>query len=502
MKVSSLLSLTLLLLQNPADTVDAFVVPFLPSQTTRHNPNACLGPTCSASNNNNNNNNNNDNAIDSSSPEAMMDHFIQARDWSGLEDYWQETTMSETKDCMTTALLNQRLRALGMQGKAAKAEALLRSCLDNENNHNISLVDQKSWVHVLRAHASLVGGKNNKNKHDNLDDDDDDDNSRLQRIQDLVKEMARSSHTHPAWTPSIQAYNAVLQAIAQHSHLPQRGQQAERILFGLLDKYNNNNNNQQHGDAPIVIPNADSFFWVYQASKGAHYPKVETLWHLQVSLWRRQAGQQQSSAALIIPSVRNLNAALAALARSHISNKAAKAQQLVQQLQDIRLEATAAVQQHDNANDDNNHSLLQLPAMEPNIGTYKNLMYAAAFTSHAHTTPRERKQALEMALDIHTKVLQKIPDLPARDETLLYRLALQAVGHLMDNNSMHRDDQAVQLFTAACDKGVVDNTVVTAFERAASDTVVLKILGGFAEDLIQLPAAWTAAATTTTTVEA
>ena len=80
-------------------------------------------------------------------------------------------------------------------------------------------------------------------------------------------------------------------------------------------------------------------------------------------------------------------------------NKAYKAQQLMQQLETIRVECEASNNAIDSA-------VVSLPPMQPNLGTYKNVLSACAFTSHA--SPRDRRQALEIALTTKHTLLEEI----------------------------------------------------------------------------------------------
>eukprot|EP00977_Amphora_coffeiformis_P008265 scaffold1868_cov178-Amphora_coffeaeformis.AAC.5 len=424
----------------------------------------------------------------------VLEAHARAKDWTGAEQYWDSLHMNDSN--MTTLLLHKRLRMLGGQGKATDAEALLREYVESTP----SLVTQKAWVDVLRAYASLVGRRrrrqdkrrpsdprhssrideeDNNNKHNQKDVDD----KYVAKIQSLMKEM--TSKDEP---PTTDAFNALLRALAQHSKLADKAQKAESVLFGLLE---------QSKTDRTLRPNADSFYYTLQASRGTPYPKVESLWQLQTALWRQTTGMKGEDAAPLIPTVRNLNAATAALAVSRLPNKAAKAQQWTTEWQALAQEVEQG------STSTTTTTTTHFKKMTLNVDSYKNILSAAAHTSR-HAPLRERRQAWEIAMGLHKDLLLQpstslsLPSsssssvfISPRDASTMYKYLLQAVGHLLDTPTK-RDALATELFEACCEAGVTTPAVVTAFERAcASETTVLRILGGFAEDLLQLPVAWT-----------
>ena len=172
------------------------------------------------------------------------------------ETYWQELTNGNVP--LTTLLLNKRLRALGWQGQADEAEALLHQQLESDD---AKLVNAKSWVQVMRPHANGMGRNTS----------DIDNQAHFVRLQALVRDL-----TQRGFEPATDAYNALLRCMVQLTDLPDKAKKAESVLSGLVDKYK-----QNPANADNVRLNADTFFHVYQANRGEHYPKVETLWQLQ-----------------------------------------------------------------------------------------------------------------------------------------------------------------------------------------------------------------------------
>ena len=419
----------------------------------------------------------------------VLEAYLRAKDWTGAERYWESLGVSQgDSNTMTTLLFHKRLRMFGLQGKPDQAEAYLRQQLLQPQPSSV-VVDHKAWVHVLRAYASAVGRQpkvkksrrrsspRDNSNHDEEEEEESADDAYLAKIHALLEEM-----TQHGVKPTTDAYNALLRAMAHHSNLTDKSQKAESVLFGLLDQCKTD---------PTVRPNADSFYYTLVASRGQPYPKAESLWQLQRALWRQTGGD-----VTLAPAVRNLNAASAALAVSRLPNKAAKAQQWTTELQALaeELEVTTDILVSSSNNNANK--------MTPNLDSYKNILSAAAHTSR-HAPLRERRQALEIALALRHELLvqqpssssssstqQQPPSLSARDTATIYKLLLQAVGHLLDTPAK-RDALATELFVACCTAGVTTPAVVTALQRAASETAVLRILGGFAEDLLQLPAAWT-----------
>lgn len=395
----------------------------------------------------------------------VMEAFIQAQEWQKLDDFWNSLVFdNKMEQPLTTNLYNKRLRSLGRQGKPLEAEQIFRCMLMEPIDEEI-FPNGKTWVHMLRGYASQVG-----RTHAVLERDDPfylDDDTLLARIQEFMRDMARGSKKRPDWVPTTDAYNCLLRAISRHSSLPTRSTSAESVLFGMMEEYRK--------DKAFMRPNADSFYHTLQALRGDKHAKVLSVWELQTALWNqvRQSGNVTAAHALV-PSVRNLNAALAALARTSDTHKASRAQEMLQSMESIRRDYQPAPG-------------LPPVALEPNTGTYKQIVSACAFPT-GKLSPRDKKEALEIALDVRQTFATQ--DQLAVDSTV-YKLLIQAVGNLVESGD-RKDTLVSEIFTECCERGLVNPSVVRALERAASKGLVLQTLGGFAEDILGLPSDWTA----------
>jgi hypothetical protein len=92
-----------------------------------------------------------------------------------------------------------------------------------------------------------------------------------------------------------------------------------------------------------------------------------------------------------------------------------------------------------------------------------------------------------MAFQIAESLWESIPE-HQQDSSIIAEY-LRVIANLVESPNQ-KDSYASHAFDMACRKGIVNKAVLKQFQRAASEQVVLKTLGGFLEDGIQLPMEW------------
>ncbi|GAX14022.1 hypothetical protein FisN_5Lh056 [Fistulifera solaris] len=179
-------------------------------------------------------------------------------------------------------LFHKVLKAYGRAGQAAKAYGLLQERVAQDKT-----VDQKAWIHVLRAHRSEPA-----------------------IIEKMLGEMMTGFRRKELedWLPTIEAYNVLLWAYRDDA------EEAEKLLYELVAQSKEGNN--------IMKPNAESFYHLLQAFGRHKKPsafKVENVLQLQKALGVECTPQCLQTAIYVI-------------SKSRDHNKAQKAKKYLEQL--------------------------------------------------------------------------------------------------------------------------------------------------------------------------
>lgn len=192
-----------------------------------------------------------------------------------------ETYATDDNDMI---LFHKLLKAYGRAGQPAKAYELLQERVSQQKR-----VDQKAWIHMLRAYRSEPN-----------------------TIEKLIGDMMQGfrQDDFKDWFPSIEAYNVLLWAYRDDA------EEAEKLLYELIS--------QSKNGSDAVRPTAESFYHVLQAFAKQKQPsafKVETILQLQKALGIECTPQC-------------LQTALFVVSKSRDYNKAQKASKYLQQLGD------------------------------------------------------------------------------------------------------------------------------------------------------------------------
>jgi hypothetical protein len=291
--------------------------------------------------------------------------------------------------------------------------------------------------------------------------------------------------------------NALLQAIVvSAANTVSVSKRAETILYGMIEtakaeaSLNGNVVDRQatkesddYIDMHRTAPDQASFGYVIQSYRnnkntaGVAF-KVEQLLALQEAL-AQQTQSLGSIMAIPPPSAATLTAAIAVVARDRTDvKKAVRAQRLLE-----RVEALGA----------------------PNLYAYQSVLNACAFTPKA-ASAADKLAAFTIAVDCYKKAIahQEQSEPPPRPRwtrshpSSIYGQFLAACHALLPATNPKRDALVEAAFGQCCSAGHVNDYVLEQLQRAASDTLVLRLLGGFLEDGVTLPAAWSANVTVAT----
>lgn len=196
----------------------------------------------------------------------------------------------DRQEAPTANAHNKLIKAYGMGGDYDEAESVFRTLL-SEGKAN-----QKSWVQLLKARASLV------------DDDDTE-----ETVESLFEEMEEEG-----FEPQADAFNVLIRSIAKKPDGPQR---AEAMLFELIERYRN-------GEEEIK-PNSGTFRAVLTAYNGRGKkfttPSVAAKVEQIMQIREGTLGREDSGSDEIIYRI-----ALGIIGRSRDSKKAVRANRLFQ----------------------------------------------------------------------------------------------------------------------------------------------------------------------------
>lgn len=340
-----------------------------------------------------------------------------------------EKRYEQTEDATvqpTVEVYNKLIKAYGLVGNAEKAEEIFVSLLDKDDDDPLR-ANYKSWVQIMKAFASRP-------------DD-------TEKVQALFREMLKAYRMGDNdCKPKTDAYNTLIRALGQKRD---GAEEAEAVLFDLVSRY--------RGGEEDVRPNSETFRNVLTAQrrrKNVSGAKVEQLLQIQEGLYATTKKEDLKLDGKVY------NVAMYAIARSRDPKKAVRARRIVDKMQEL---------------DDHNKHL--------NVRTYFNLLSACAYTSGS---PEENLAAFQIAVDALKELRESLNQEP---DSSCFGMFLKACANLMPE-SRKRDAVVENVFRKCCSDGLVDDFVLSEFERASSAALQLEVLGGFLDDDVRIPKEW------------
>jgi pentatricopeptide repeat protein len=378
----------------------------------------------------------------------LMEAWTQRKRLDKVTAVWERIAEQGLQPNIST--YNKLIKAYGVAGKAEQALQVLEDLLlqhqgkdnnkeedDQTDAETSTKPTQKTWVQVLRAFASKKYVRNGEG---------------VDQIQALLRRMAQAYRQGEAdWKPGVDAYNSLLKAM---SYQKGSGKESESVLYGMLEQF-------REGEEALR-PNAGSFYHVLHAYRGDKDAgvsfKVEKLIQLQEAL----AVERNDPNDPARTTTRVYNAAMAALSRTKDPQKAVRAKRFMDRMN---------LQHND-------------PDMRPNEATYTSLLNACAYTTEGE--PADKLAAFQISVDA-LKEIRQSPSISTNSK--MFGLFLRGCANLMPH-SRKRDAVVESVFASCCDEGYISDYVLEQFERAASEQLQLKVLGGFLVDGVETPAAW------------
>jgi hypothetical protein len=448
--------------------------------------------------------------------EQLMDVWIQQeRRLNKVQAIIDRLLLSAEEDPNlqpNTEIYNKLIKAYGkIEGDAEQAEAILEQMIDDyKDGQDHKRPNQKSWVHVLRAYASrkyfesLTAKQQQQRKEEVTDDDNSSDDLStvveqvVEKIQTIMGRMERGYRVdgQEDWAPSVNAFNSLLQVYSQASRLSagtegapgMYAREAEAVLYSMMERDDDDEVKRNEVSVPLR-PNTESFNHVIQA-------------YSNIPVQRRRQGRPRGStggddllagvafkverllqlqqAVESTPTPRTYVAAITAMSHdSRDPQKAVRAKRVLDKW----------LQQDEKDNNDNSSS----PYLYSQA--YKSILTACAYT-HPTAGPEDKLAAFQIALD----TLQEIQDKSSKTnnavitaDSRVYGLFVRACGNLL-SNERKRDAVLETIFGQCCRDGYANDYVMRELERAASDELLLKLLGGFLEDGVTIPESWSRSA--------
>jgi hypothetical protein len=139
----------------------------------------------------------------------------------------------------------------------------------------------------------------------------------------------------------------------------------------------------------------------------------------------------------------------------------------------------------------------------PNLYAYQSVLNACAFTPKA-ASAADKLTAFTIAVDCFKKAIAHQEQSEPHQRwtkshpSSIYGQFLAACHALLPATNPKRDALVEAAFGQCCQAGHVNDYVLEQLQLAASDALVLRLLGGFVEDGVTLPAAWSANVTVAT----
>lgn len=298
---------------------------------------------------------------------------------------------------------------------------------DSLDEEGILKANHKTWVQIMKAYIPQETG--------------------YEKVNDLFQEMRKAYRMgEEEYLPKTEAYNALIRALG---HKGTGGQEAEKLLFEMIEQF-------QAGDDD-VRPTADTFRNTIAAQlyrRNFSSAKAEQLLQIQEGLYRTTGFPDLKI------DTRSNNAALKVMSKTRDSKKAIRAKRVVENMK--------------NSGDPDNM---------PTKTSYRSLLTACAFT---RGDPEESLETFQVAIETMKDLKEIVGEEP---DSGFVGLFLKACANLMPA-SRKRDAVVEKIFTKCCADGLLNDFVLVEFERAASETLQLEILGGFLEDNVRLPEEW------------
>ena len=311
------------------------------------------------------------------------------------------------------------------EDNAEQAEKVLQDMMDQyeANSDATVLPNQKSFVQVMRCYGKL------KTK------------AGLDKVRELFETMSKlyrlsgSSEVQP----DTQVYNELINAIAQNKEIELAAQQAEAVLYEMMEASNMGND--------AMEPNAATFRQIIYGYKGVSDPgvayKVEKLLEL------TQTVNVEVNAGLY-------NAAIQVISWTREPEKAALCWKLVQRMKN--------------------------EGIEPTRTSYNNVLNAAGHTFE----PKDPKELFRIAIEAFNEL--RDTEYMGPDVTS-YGHLLRCCTELLPENTK-KDSVVKNIFMKCCNDGHVGRFVLAQLMEAASEELVFELLGGKPEDGIKIPRKW------------
>jgi pentatricopeptide repeat protein len=325
---------------------------------------------------------------------------------------------------------NKMIKAYGLAGDAEKAESLLRDFLEESGDRK---ANYNTWLQTMKAYASQ------------RDDG-------TEKVQGLMNEMLIAYRMgEDDYKPKTEVYNTLIRAMAEKQG---GAADAEAMLYDMMSKF-------QAGDKDMR-PNVGTFRNVIRAfrrrSDAGAGVKVEKLLQIQEGMYNAANCDPELKL-----DVRIFNSVLAVIARSKDPKKASRAKRIVDKMK----------------NGDK--------TLAPNMRTFYFQLSACA---HTDGTADENLASFQIAVDTLNEVRESDNYQP---DSGCFGMFVRACGNLMPP-SRKRDAVVQNVFRKCCKDGVLNEFVLSEFEKVASEELQLEILGGFLEDGVRLPDEWSRSA--------
>jgi hypothetical protein len=281
-------------------------------------------------------------------------------------------------------------------------------------------------------------------------------------------------------------YNQLLRQISQGGWI----RDAEAILYRMIQQ-------QQGGEPPSYCATVDdeTFYHVFAAysyrqqkrpSKnnnnrkwGAAF-KVEQLLAIQDALCDKvKQNPSPSDHPIVEPSIRTLNAALNAMALDRTDTRVA--------LRARRIWDRLMILTDDDMDEPSRQRLM--------TNSVVAVLKACTHVPRRTATAKDKLSAFMVALDCFNWATTTTITLPEaivdRRQSTVYMWFLKACRILLSETVESKRDSVIEAaFRRCCTAGYVNSKVLQAFEEVASDTLMLRVLGGFIEDGQEPPIEW------------
>lgn len=309
--------------------------------------------------------------------------------------------------------------------KSQQAERILNYMIEQCKDGNSFLFpNQKSFVQVMRCY-----GYQDKTKEG------------LEKVRELFQVMKHlyQLNASPSLQPDTPVYNALINSIIINKGIGNRAQEAEIVLYEMLEASNAGNEALQ--------PDSETFRLVFNGHKGNPHPSVAYKVEKLVEL-------QDNSG--VIPTAGSYNAAIQAIAWTRTPDKAPLCWKLFQKMKEQDL--------------------------EPTLSCYNGILNACAHS----VEPSNPADVFGIAVKVFNQL---------RDEEKLapnvksYSNFLRACGQILPDNPK-RESVVQNIFYRCAEEGHVGRSVIAELLDACSEEVLVKLLGGDPKNGLKIPRKW------------